>query len=87
MKIVQNFQVLSFKKGELDNEGKLKKDRIMGFITPTLKDLNKEMIEFNSEDEMYFDSYIDQVNKQFRAGVLYKGKLKLSRKINYIKMV
>ena len=81
MKIVQNFQVLSFKKGELDKEGNLKKDRIMGFITPTLKDLNKDMIEFNSEDEMYFDSYIDNINKQFKAGVLYKGKFEIPRYI------
>ena len=81
MKIVQNFQVLSFKKGEFDKDGNLKKDRVMGFITPTLKDLNKELIEFNSEDEMYFDTYIDNINKQFKAGVLYKGKFEIPRYI------
>ncbi len=80
MKIVQNFQVLSFKIGEIGDDGKKKKDRIMGFITPSLKDLNKELIEFNSEDEMYFDSYLD-VNKQFKSGVLYKGKFEIPRYI------
>lgn len=82
MKIIQNFQVLSFKKGELDKKtGKLKKDRIFGVITPVLKDLNKEMIEFNSDDVMYFDTYMENVEKQFKAGQLYKGRFEIPRYI------
>lgn len=81
MKIVQNFQVLGFKKGELDNEGNLKKDRIMGFITPVLKDLNKDMIDLKSEEEMFFDSYLESTQKILKPGVLYKGKFEIPRYI------
>ena len=81
MRVTQNFQVLSFKKGEIGDDGKKKKDRIFGFITPVIKDLNKEMIAFNSEDEMYFDTYMDDVQKNFEAGKLYKGRFDIPRYI------
>lgn len=82
MLVVQNFQVLSVKIGEIDSETKKKKkDRIFGFITPVLKDLNKEMISFNSENEMYFDTYVENLPREFQAGKLYKGKFEIPRYI------
>ena len=80
MLIEQKFQVISLKKGKYDEESKkFKKDRIYGIITPMLIDLNKNLINQDSDDVLMFDCYTNRIEKEIKPGVLYSGKFELPR--------
>lgn len=79
MLIEQKFQVISLKKGKYDEDTKaFKKDRIYGIITPSLIDLNKMLVDQDSDDVMMFNCYV-RITKELKPGVLYSGKFELPR--------
>ena len=80
MLIEQKFQVISLKKGKYDEETKaFKKDRIYGIITSSLIDLNKVLVDQDSDDVMMFNCYVNRISKELRPGILYNGKFELPR--------